>query len=152
MPGSEPRHFSFLVEGRQDPRPELLASLSRLIGGNGSVIAYNKSFEENMLVDLGNAFPGYVGWTANVVSKLVGLIVPFRRFHYYHPAQKGSASLKSVLPAVTGLSYEEMPIAGGDDASLAFFDHHLWGCVGRRGGKSEREIACLLRSGYRGDG
>ncbi len=118
--GGEPKHYSFLAEGRQDPRPELLSALSRLIGGNGSVLAYNKSFEESVINDLGNAFPEYAGWAENVISRLVDLIVPFRSFYYYHPSQKGSASLKSVLPAVTGLGYEEMPIAKGDDASLAF--------------------------------
>lgn len=116
----EPKHYSFLAEGRQDPRPELLSSLSKLTGDSGSVIAYNKSFEEGVLNDLGTAFPEYAGWTENVVSRLADLIVPFRSFHYYHPSQKGSASLKSVLPAVTGLGYEEMPIASGDNASLAF--------------------------------
>ena len=39
-----------------------------------------------------------------------------------HPLQMGSASLKKVLPAVTGLSYEELPIGKGDDASLAYLD------------------------------
>lgn len=119
-PDSEPGHFTFLAEGRQDPRPKLLASLSWLTGSNGSVIAYNKSFEEGVLQSLGNAFPKHAGWTESVVSRLVDLIVPFRSFHYYHPSQKGSASLKSVLPAITGHGYEEMPIARGDDASLAF--------------------------------
>jgi len=119
-PESEPKHYSFLAEGRQDPRPGLVASLGRLIGGNGSIIAYNKSFEEGVLNNLGASFPEYAGWTEDVVSRLIDLIVPFRSFHYYHPYQKGSASLKSVLPAVTGLSYEEMQIASGDNASLAF--------------------------------
>jgi hypothetical protein len=118
--GGKLRHFPFLAEGRQDPRAQLLTSLSRLIGDNGSVVAYNKSFEENVLLELGNAFPEYTGWAANVASRLVDLIVPFRSFYYYHPSQKGSASLKSVLPALTGQGYEEMPIASGDNASLAF--------------------------------
>ncbi len=119
-PDSELKHFSFLAEGKQDPRPSLLASLSRLIGTSGSVIAYNASFEEGILADLGRAFPQYANWTADVISRLVDLIVPFRGFSYYHPLQKGSASLKSVLPAVTGLGYEGMPVANGNDASLAF--------------------------------
>jgi hypothetical protein len=118
--GGELKHFSYLAEGRDDPRPGLLASLSKMIGDYGSVIAYNKAFEKGVLEDLGIAFPEYTGWTNGVVSRLVDLIVPFRSFHYYHPSQKGSASLKSVLPAVTGLSYQEMPIASGDNASLAF--------------------------------
>jgi len=119
-PGGELKHYSFLAEGRQDPRLGLLASLSRLIGSNGRVIAYNKSFEAGILNNLGTAFPEYAGWTENVVSRLTDLIVPFRSFYYYHPSQKGSASLKSVLPAITGKGYEEMPICKGDDASLAF--------------------------------
>lgn len=56
----------------------------------------------------------------SLVPRLADLIVPFRSFHYYHPSQKGSASLKSVLPAITGQGYEEMPIASGNNASLAF--------------------------------
>lgn len=119
-PGGALKHHAYLAEGRHDPRPELVATLNRLIGGHGSVIAYNKSFEEGVLKELGNSFPEYAGWTQSVLSRLVDLIVPFRNFHYYHPMQKGSASLKSVLPAVTGLSYDEMPIGTGDDASLAF--------------------------------
>ena len=119
-PGGDVKHFAFLAEGKRDPRPELLKSLSRAIGDGGSIVAYNKSFEEKVLLDSGMAFPEYASWTGNVVSRLVDLIVPFRGFHYYHPSQKGSASLKSVLPAITGLGYEGMPIAKGDDASLAF--------------------------------
>lgn len=48
------------------------------------------------------------------------LLAPFRKFHYYHPAQKGSASLKSVLPSLTEKSYEGMSIADGQEASIAF--------------------------------
>jgi hypothetical protein len=119
-PGGALKHHSFLAEGRQDPRPELVATLSRLIGSHGSIIAYNRSFEEGVLKELGNSFPEYAGWAQGLFSRLVDLILPFRNFHYYHPMQKGSASLKSVLPAVTGLSYDGMPIGTGEDASLAF--------------------------------
>lgn len=114
------KHFLFLAEGKRDPRPELLKSLKSIIGDSGCIIAYNKSFEENVLLESGKAFPEYTDWTEEVVSRLLDLIVPFRSFHYYHPSQKGSASLKSVLPAITGHGYEDMPIAKGDDASLAF--------------------------------
>ncbi|MFC1994294.1 DUF2779 domain-containing protein [Chloroflexota bacterium] len=119
-PGGELRHFSFLGEGRHDPRPELLVSLSQLIGKNGSVIAYNKSFEQNVLVGLSDAFPEYADWAENVIARFVDLYVPFRSFYYYHPSQNGSASLKNVLPAITGQGYEGMTIAKGDEASLAF--------------------------------
>ncbi len=119
-PGAAPEHHEFLAQGRQDPRPTLLQSLSKLIGSRGSVIAYNKSFEESVLNDCGKMFPEYAMFADDAVSRLTDLIVPFRGFHYYHPAQKGSASLKKVMPALTGQGYDEMAIGKGDDASLAY--------------------------------
>lgn len=119
-PGGATEHYEFLSRGRQDPRPALLQSFSRLIGSKGSILAYNKSFEETVLKECEKMFPEYASRIDDAISRLTDLIVPFRSFHYYHPAQKGSASLKKVLPALTGQGYDEMAIAKGDDASLAF--------------------------------
>ncbi len=118
--GGESEHYEFLAEGNAAPRPELVAAMHRLIGDKGSVLAYNMPFEKRVLSDLANAFPEYVGWVDSVNFRMADLIVPFRGFHYYHPMQKGSASLKYVLPAITGQGYNGMNIVRGDDASLAF--------------------------------
>ena len=75
-----------------------------------------------MLTDLGTAFPEYREWTQSVIARLVDLFVPFRNFHYYHPQQKGSASIKSVLPAIAGKGYEGLAIADGEMASIAFMN------------------------------
>jgi hypothetical protein len=72
------------------------------------------------LQELGAAFPEYAEWVETVIARLVDFLVPFRSFHYYHPDQKGSASIKNVLPAINGQGYEGMEIASGDIASLAF--------------------------------
>ena len=122
IPESNLQHFSFLAAGRNNPRPELLAALHKTIGNNGSIVAYNKSFEENVLKDLAVAFPEYADWIDSILPRFVDLLVPFRNFAYYNPSQHGSASLKKVLPAITGSGYENMSIAKGDDASLAFLD------------------------------
>jgi hypothetical protein len=114
------KHYEYLADGREDPRPELLESLGRLIGESGSILAYNKSFEETVLREAAQAFPESTEWIDGVINRLIDLIVPFRSFHYYNPLQNGSASLKKVLPAITGQGYDEMAIAKGDDASLAF--------------------------------
>jgi hypothetical protein len=50
----------------------------------------------------------------------VDLLEPFRSFSYYHPDQEGSASMKEVLPALTGKSYEGMAIADGGAASREY--------------------------------
>lgn len=85
-----------------------------------STVAYNQSFEESILRELGNAFPEYAKWVDGIISRMVDILVPFRDFNYYHPAQKGSASLKHVLPAITGSGYEGLAIGDGGDASLAY--------------------------------
>lgn len=36
------------------------------------------------------------------------LLAPFRSFAFYHPDQEGSASLKDVMPVLTGMGYDQM--------------------------------------------
>jgi hypothetical protein len=113
--GAEPVHHSFLAEGTDDPRPQILRELQRLLGSEGSIIAYNAGFEEGVLRQLIEAF-----WLEGVLTRMVDLLYPFTNFHYYHASQKDTASLKKVLPAVTGKGYEEMGIGAGMDASIAY--------------------------------
>ncbi len=117
---SRPEHHSFLATSAGDPRPALLSSLRSVIGDKGTVLAYNKGFEEGILKEMAAAFPEHSGWIENVCSKLVDLLVPFRAFAYYHPAQKGSASLKAVMPAITGKGYGDLDIADGQTASILY--------------------------------
>jgi len=125
---SNPRHYGFLAEGRDDPRPQFLRQLKERLGGAGSIVTYNQAFEEGVLKELAEAFPEYGDWITEIRKRLVDLLVPFRSFSYYHPAQNGSASIKHVLPALTGKSYEGMDIAEGDAASRAFLNA-TWGEV-----------------------
>ena len=118
--GVKPEHFSFLAGGVDDPRPAFLAELKKVLGNTGSIVVYNQGFEEGILKELALAFPEYDNWVKQVRDRLVDLLIPFRKFHYYHPLQKGSASLKSVLPALTGKDYAGMDIADGQSASIAF--------------------------------
>ena len=117
---SEPVHHSFLAEGIEDFRPQILRELQRLLGSEGSIIAYNAGFEEGILKELVEAFPEYTGWLEGILTRTVDLLFPFTNFHYYNASQKDTASLKKVLPAVTGKGYEEMGIGAGMDASIAF--------------------------------
>lgn len=51
---------------------------------------------------------------------MVDLLVPFRSRWAYHPKQNGSASIKAVLPAFTDLTYQDMEIDNGGEASLQY--------------------------------
>jgi hypothetical protein len=117
---SEPVHHSFLAEGIEDPRPQILRELQRLLGSEGSIIAYNAGFEEGVMRESVDAFPEYTDWLAGILPRMVDLLYPFTNFHYYNASQKDTASLKKVLPAVTGKGYEEMGIGAGMHASIAF--------------------------------
>ena len=118
--GQGTRHNSFLAEGKGDPRPELLRKLKNDMVSEGSILTYNQKFEEEILRDMALAFPEYAEWVDNICGRLVDLLKPFQSFSYYHPDQKGSASLKSVMPAITGKGYDGLAIANGEAASGAY--------------------------------
>lgn len=118
--GSRPKHFSFLASSTDDFRPTFLSELKNVLGDTGSIVVYNQGFEEGILKELALAFPEYDGWVNQVRERFVDLLSPFRQFQYYNPLHKGSVSLKSVLPALTGQGYEDLDISDGMEASIAF--------------------------------
>jgi len=118
--GKKPRHESFLADGSSDPRPEILNRLKKLLGEKGSIVAYNVSFEKDKLKKASDVFTEYAKWYQSIEPRFVDLLVPFKSFYYYHPDQRGSASIKAVLPALTGKSYEGLEIAEGGTASLEY--------------------------------
>lgn len=120
-PGAAPRNYSFIADGNDDPRPQILSRLYNLLKDSGSVVAYNASFETGVLERAAEIYPDYAEWAREIKGRVVDLIAPFRSFYYYHPRQEGSNSLKAVLPALTGLSYKEMEIADGSMASSQFY-------------------------------
>ena len=66
------------------------------------------------------AFPSHKAWIHTALKRINDLIIPFRKGAYYHPRQHGSNSLKKVMPALTSLSYDNMPIADGATAGQEF--------------------------------
>jgi hypothetical protein len=117
---AQPEHHSFLAGGSTDPRPEILSRLQGLLGTKGSIVSYNAPFERGRIKESCEAFPKFATWWERTVPRVVDLLEPFRAFSYYHPDQEGSASMKAVLPALTGKSYEGMAIADGGDASREY--------------------------------
>ncbi len=110
----------YLADGHDDPRPEFLRRLKAAIGDQGSIVAFNASFELQRLRECADVLPGTSSWLARVEPRVVDLLEPFRDFHYYHPAQGGSASMKAVLPALTGRGYDRLAIQEGGTASREF--------------------------------
>jgi hypothetical protein len=114
-------HIEFLHIGSDDPRPSLVNAVVNNCGDNGSVIVYNKSFEARINNELAETFPEYQDRLNRINERMIDLLVPFRSRYLYHPDMKGSASLKSVLPAfVPHMRYDDLDIQDGNMASIAY--------------------------------
>ncbi len=129
-PGSKTKNLYFLADNDgKDPRPVFLSNLKEALGYNktnstpdpsGSILVYYESFEKTILKELSRAFPEHRYWIGQAVGRIIDLYEPFGKFYYYNSEQKGSASLKTVLPALTGISYDDMEIKNGSQASLMY--------------------------------
>ncbi len=119
-PGAEPTHHMYLADGTADPRREFMEGLRAVLGDAGSVVVYNAAFEKGVLTRCAEFLPEFRSWVTRVKRRVVDLHLPFKRFDYYDPQQRGSTSIKAVLPAVTGQSYHELEIREGGAASQEY--------------------------------
>ena len=110
------------AHGQLSTRPGFLKSLKESLPNSGNVIIYSQGTEGSILKELARDFPEYQEWIKDVISRMVDLRVPFSKFWYYDPIQKGSASIKKVLPVITGKGYGEMNISDGECAAIAYLD------------------------------
>lgn len=115
------KHISFIAQGTDDPRKEFAKNLKKALGKKGTIIAFNQGFEQGRLNEIAAFMPKYSKWVESINERMIDLLVPFRNFDYYNPIQHGSASIKNVLPALTGKSYQDNEIKGGASASVLYF-------------------------------
>ncbi len=85
-------------------------------------MVYSQGFEKGVLSRLATFLPKHNKWVESLNDRIIDLLAPFRSFHYYDARQKGSASIKNVLPVLTGTNYDHLDISDGMGASLAFLD------------------------------
>ncbi len=125
--GAKYSHKEFLAEPKDfsgisiDPRKKLLDQMKLDFGETGSIVAYNATFEISRLKELALAFPEEQVFIEEIIVRFVDLLIPFRNGWYYTPKMEGSASIKSVLPAIAPkFSYKDLEISNGGDASNTF--------------------------------
>jgi len=116
--GAEAEHYGYLHHpDGSDPRPALIEHMLQHIGEEGTVWAYNKSFETARINEMAAAFPSYNKALTLLEQRIHDLIIPFRSLWYYHPDMQGSNSIKDVLPVlVPELGYDNMLIGNGGEA------------------------------------
>jgi len=119
--GGELKHVSFLAEGMSDPRPKFMQALKDNLGEKGSVLVYNQSFEKGVMNESSDALHEFKEWyLENILPRIKDLWDVFKDFSYYDPKQKGSTSIKYVLPVLSDLKYEDLDIGNGMLASLEY--------------------------------
>jgi len=119
----EMEHIEFLDVTGSDPRRTCAESLVKHIGQQGILIAYNAGFEKRVIRELAKIYPDLSESLLEMNERFVDLL-PITRAGYYHPSQKGSWSIKAVLPAlVPELNYADLDgVQNGGDAQIAWFE------------------------------
>ena len=121
--GGPVQHIEFLAEPNCDPRPALIEAMLTHIPKKACVLAYYMAFEKSRISELIDAFPEHADGLMQILNNIRDLIVPFKKCHAYRWQQRGSNSIKNVLPAfVPELSYEDLAISNG---SMAMDAYHL---------------------------
>lgn len=120
----KPQHSEFLdLTGNNTTRP-FAEALVRSSGQAGPIFVYNKGFESARIDDVIRHLQddiGLVAALAAIKARLVDL-KPITQDAYYNPSQKGSWSIKAVLPAmVPDLSYQHLDtVQDGGSAQQAY--------------------------------
>jgi uncharacterized protein DUF2779 len=119
--GGKLHHSEYLAKPGIDPRKEIVERLLEDIPEGACVLAYWKSFESSRLKELAEQFTGKKKRLQSIIDNMLDLFDPFKGRHLYSWKQKGSHSIKAVLPAfVKGMSYDGMEIGDGIAAMDAY--------------------------------
>lgn len=119
-------HREYLHTSGDDPSASFVASLLAACDAATSaapIFVYNQGFESARIKELAARFPRQRKALLSLVDRLVDLL-PIVQANYYHPSQKGSWSIKCVLPAlVPELTYDALDeVQDGGAAQQAFLE------------------------------
>lgn len=134
-------HASFLEVSGNNPARALAESLITLLGKQGAIIAYNASFERSVVKDLAAAFPDLATPLLAIHDRIEDLL-PVTRDHYYHPAMKGSWSIKAVVEAMAPeLTYKNLgEVQGGTAAQVAYAEAIAPATTAERKAKIKKDL------------
>lgn len=114
-------HHAFLDLSGADPQAACAEALVRLIPADATIIAYFATFEKGVMSRLAKALPDYADALTDMAARTVDLL-PVTRDHWYHRDQRGSWSIKAVLPTISDLGYAGLSVKDGGDAQMAYLE------------------------------
>ena len=115
-------HREFLDITGEPPMRAFAESLIEALGSSGPILVYS-SYEKRIVNELANTYTDLAPTLHALVERLVDLL-PITKQHYYHPAMKGSWSIKAVLPTVAPeLDYASLgEVQDGTSAQFAYLE------------------------------
>lgn len=116
-------HRDFLDLTGDAPMRSFAESMLAALGDAGSILVYNASFEATRIRELAVMIPDLAPALGGLLPRIVDLL-PIAREYYYHPAMKGSWSIKKVIPTIAPeLDYSNLQnVASSGDAPLAYLE------------------------------
>lgn len=120
----EPSHDEFLSDGSGHPSYEFAKALQQAIPDDGgTVVVWNKGFETGRNKELAAMYPEFSEFMHGINNRVFDLMEVFQQQHYSHPADKGSYSIKQILPILAPhLTYANLDISYGQLASIRWFE------------------------------
>lgn len=119
-PGAEMTHVDFLHTEATNTDEAFLQALEANIPANGTILVWNQKFEMGINDQLAARVPAYKPLITGIQVRIIDLMAPFsgNTAVYDHPAFRGSASIKYVLPAlVPELTYKNLEVQEGGTAA-----------------------------------
>lgn len=137
-------HTEYLAPDHEDHREDLIKKLIHDIdlSNGGIVMVYNQNFEKTRLHELAKMFPKYAKELDNINDHIFDLLAVLHGdralfdeittkeereeyqnrppFTYYNNKMHGSFSIKKVLPIFTNLSYSNLIVKNGTEATLTY--------------------------------
>ena len=92
-----------------------------MIPEGAAIIAYNAGFERRVLRDLAECFPELAPRLMAMAEAAKDLL-PIAREHWYHRDQRGSWSIKALLPTIASLDYGALEVKHGGMAQEAWLE------------------------------
>ena len=125
-------HRELLSLDGADPRRVCAEALVALVPATGAVIGYNASFEKARILELAAAFPHLAIQLEAMAARVVDLL-PVTRANWYHRDQRGSWSIKAVLPTIAAeMDYASLEVKDGGSAQEAYVEAIAAGCTDER--------------------
>lgn len=116
-------HREFLDLSGGDPTRAFADALVTAVGKRGPIVVYNQLFESGRIGELAQRYKDLAPALEAIRERLVDLL-PITRDNYYHPAMKGSWSIKAVLPTIApDLDYKNLSgVQHGGEAQEAYVE------------------------------